>query len=242
MVTDKEQCNRRPFPSGLLLILVLAVWGWAGLGWAGQQPAAGSKDQKAHPAVKATKAKSPANPAPKPGAASAAKAAVPAKKVVKPAAPAQRAARRTQAPKPKETKAKEPVPTPSSQKETAELTGGSRRDPFKLPVYAPPTPGQAGEGELVTGPLPPGKRGLLISQLRLEGIVRLDTSSQMIAVVTNFTKRAYFVRENDAVYNGVVSKITPDSVSFRENYLDPNGRVATREVVRRLGPAPGEGR
>jgi len=37
----------------------------------------------------------------------------------------------------------------------------------------------------------------------------------------------------------VVSKITPDSVIFRENTLDQNGKVVTREVVKRLGQGPG---
>jgi type II secretory pathway component PulC len=90
--------------------------------------------------------------------------------------------------------------------------------------------------------LPTGKRGLLIGQLRLEGIVRLDTTNAMIAVVDNNSNRAYFLRENDAVYNGIVSKITPDSVIFKENALDQNGRLVVREVVKRLSPGPGEGR
>jgi hypothetical protein len=92
------------------------------------------------------------------------------------------------------------------------------------------------------GPLPPGTRGLVIGQLRLGGIVRQDATNTMLAVVTNYTNRAYFLRENDVVFNGVVSKITPDAVFFRENYLDPNGRVQTREVVKRLSPASGEGK
>jgi hypothetical protein len=111
-----------------------------------------------------------------------------------------------------------------------------RRDPFKLP--SPPVPGQAGPEE-VTGPLPTGKRGVLVSRLRLEGIVRLDTTNTLIAVVDTSANRAYFLRENDQLYDGVVSKITPDSVSFRQNVLDPNGRVTVREVVRRLGQGPG---
>jgi len=111
-----------------------------------------------------------------------------------------------------------------------------RRDPFKLP--GPPVAGGAG-GEQIVGPLPPGTRGLLISQLKIEGIVRLDTTSTMIAVVDNSSNRAYFLRENDAVYNGVVSKITPDSVVFRENALDANGNMVVREVVKRLGQGPG---
>jgi len=64
----------------------------------------------------------------------------------------------------------------------------------------------------------------------------------MIAVVDDNRNRAYFLREKDAVYNGFVSKITPDSVIFTENMLDQEGRVKTREVVKRLGTGPGEGR
>jgi hypothetical protein len=82
----------------------------------------------------------------------------------------------------------------------------------------------------------------VISGLRLEGIVRQEPASAMIAVVTNYTKRAYFLRVNDAVYNGVVSKITPEAVYFKENTLDSRGRVATHEVEIKLGSAPGEGR
>ena len=92
------------------------------------------------------------------------------------------------------------------------------------------------------GGLPTGKRGLLISHLVLQGVVREQTSNKMIAVVTNETKVARFLYENDSLYNGVVSKITPDAVYFKENVLDGNGRVTTREVVKRLSPAPGEGR
>jgi hypothetical protein len=111
-----------------------------------------------------------------------------------------------------------------------------KRDPFKLPP--PPVPGRE-ETQQITGPLPPGARGLVISQLWVEGIVRLDTTNTMIAVVDNNRNRAYFLRENDAVYNGVVSKITPDSVIFRENALDKNGQVQVHEVVKRLGQGPG---
>ena len=83
---------------------------------------------------------------------------------------------------------------------------------------------------------------MLIGQLKLEGVVREQTANKMIAVVINDTKRAYFLTENESVYNGVVSKITPDSVSFTENVLDSEGRVTTREVVKKLNPASGEGR
>jgi hypothetical protein len=140
------------------------------------------------------------------------------------------AAKRTTA---KPTEGGPPIPTAGG---VPEIVG--RRDPFKLPPA--PIPGQAGAEEMgVTGPLPAGKRGLLVSRLRLEGVVRLDTTNTLIAVVDTSANRAYFLRENDQLYDGVVSKITPDSVSFKQNILDPNGRVTVREVVRRLGQGPG---
>ncbi len=130
---------------------------------------------------------------------------------------------------------KQPVPTPKPS-----LPVYAKRDPFKPP--APPNPLGAPGAPEGMGPLPPGVRGLVINQLQLEGIVRQDLSNTMIAVVINYTKRAYFLRENDAVFNGVVGKITPDAVYFKENYVDTNGRVSSREVVKRMTPVPGEGR
>jgi hypothetical protein len=145
--------------------------------------------------------------------------------------------------KPAAKKAKKPAPAPA-EKKPGEITPQApkappivgRRDPFKLP--GPPAQTAEG-GEIPLGNLPPGTRGLVISRLRLEGIVRLDTTNTLIAVVDTNANRAYFLRENDAVYNGVVAKITPDSVTFRENTLDSAGKVGTREVVLRLTQGPG---
>ncbi|MGD0224725.1 MAG: hypothetical protein ABSF71_20540 [Terriglobia bacterium] len=142
-----------------------------------------------------------------------------------------------------------PAKTPAQRKgttanaQTSQMAEG-KRDPFKLPPEPVANKGNPGN-VLDSGPggvLPPGTRGLLIGQLKLEGVVREQTANKMIAVVINDTKRAYFLTENESVYNGVVSKITPDSVYFTENVLDSEGRVTTREVVKRLNPAPGEGR
>jgi hypothetical protein len=113
-----------------------------------------------------------------------------------------------------------------------------RRDPFK--AWVAPIP----PNRLVPEPgaLLAGTRGLVISGLRLEGVVREEAGNAMIAVVTNYTKLAYFLRVNDTVFNGVVSKITMDAVYFKENTLDSRGRVTTHEVEIKLGSAPGEGR
>ncbi len=142
--------------------------------------------------------------------------------------------------KPAKVSAQRKSTTESSESST--LAAG-KRDPFKLPEAAG---GKGGAENILEsaagGVLPPGVRGLLISQLTFKGWVREQTANKLIAVVTNETKRAYFLTENESVYNGVVSKITPDAVYFKENVLDSDGRVTTREVVKRLGSAPGEGR
>ena len=108
-----------------------------------------------------------------------------------------------------------------------------KRDPFKLP----PSPRKGGDRGAPEGPLPPGARGLVIGQLRLKGILREDVDHTMIAVVTNGTNLAYFLRVHEEVYNGVVTRITPDAVYFREKSSGAGRRDAPREVVLKLGSA-----
>ncbi len=129
--------------------------------------------------------------------------------------------------------------TPSSSTNSSSWVG--KRDPFKLPEIETGS-GHAESEAMSGGPLPAGERGLVISRLSLEGTVRDIPENKMLAVVSNETKRAYFLRENQSVYDGVVSKITMDSVTFTENVLDAEGHVTTREVVKRLNSASGEGR
>ncbi len=133
----------------------------------------------------------------------------------------------------------------NSASSTGSSLGAGKRDPFKVPEYETGG-GHGGESDTLNGvpggSLPPGERGLVISQVILEGVVREIPENKMIAVVTNETKRAYFLHENQSVYNGVVSKITMDSIYFTENVLDAEGRVTTREVVKRVNTASGEGR
>ncbi len=221
MLNDGAHPTPKKTPGSLLLLVVLVAWSWFrfGLLLAGpaQNDAADPQAapvQKTEPSAKKGTAATPPSPA--------AEKEKPGKKKTTKPAPAQKTASEQPAPKTKQ----EPL-----------LVG--HRDPFKIPQ-----PGRLGEGiEEIKGPLPPGTRGLIIGQLRLEGIVRQDLTNTMIAVVVpSNVNRAYFLREKDAVFNGVVSKITPDAIYFAENYLDPFGQVQTREVVKRLGSAPGEGR
>ncbi|HEX4603586.1 MAG TPA: hypothetical protein VH724_06305, partial [Candidatus Angelobacter sp.] len=106
-----------------------------------------------------------------------------------------------------------------------------RRDPFVSPIVA--------KGDGFNRPSPNctnGKRCLVIPELVLQGTVK-DTSGKMMAVVANSSKRTYFLRENDQVFQGSVEKITSDSIIFREYVKDPLGRETAREVVKKLVPA-----
>lgn len=77
-----------------------------------------------------------------------------------------------------------------------------------------------------------GKRCLVIDQVELKGVVK--TVNGMIAMVENPSKKAYFLRVNDPVFNGYVVKITGDSVIFKETSTDNQGRTQTRDVVKRV--------
>lgn len=105
-------------------------------------------------------------------------------------------------------------------------TGGKRRDPFHTLIVR-----QKKEEAPVR--LPPGQKGLVIGQLQVQGIVR-GINNEWIAIVDNKTKRAYFLHQGDEIYNGVVTKITEDSIAFEERVTDTFGRTRTREVVKQL--------
>jgi hypothetical protein len=126
-------------------------------------------------------------------------------------------------PKVKEAMVKTEAPAPEP-KAVINVTG--RRDPFTSPVTRALAINQ-GPG------CSSGKRCLAVDQMILRGIVR--SPNGMIAVVENGAKRAYFLRENDPIWHGVVEKISGDSVTFREETIDSKtGKTATHEVVKRV--------
>ncbi len=108
----------------------------------------------------------------------------------------------------------------------------SKRDPFR-PLVAEKQTGNA----LPTN-LPPGKAGLLIGSVRVDGTVRAP--SGMLAVVSNPQQRVYFIREGDRLYDGQVERIGLDGVVFRQSSKDAFGRPVERLVTKRLYPSAGE--
>ncbi len=98
-----------------------------------------------------------------------------------------------------------------------------KRDPFISPVV-----NHAGGSGCSTG-----KKCLEIGAINLRGVVHSDAAG-FIAVVTNSLNKAYFLRENDPVFDGYVVKITGDSIIFKETMQDRLGKSFTREVVKKI--------
>ena len=86
--------------------------------------------------------------------------------------------------------------------------------------------------------LPPGKAGLVIATVRVDGAVR--SGSSMIAVVSNPEQSVYFIREGDKLYDGDVEKIGLDGVTFKENSKDAFGKPVERMVTKRIYASAGE--
>jgi hypothetical protein len=178
---------------------------------------------KAAPEPKAPAAKAPENkvvagkttPAPKTAAAAPkteAKAAPASAKTITASASSPAPAKPAESAKAKEEK-------PKVEEKKWAMNG--KRDPFFSPVVQ-----QGGSG------CSTGKKCLEINNINLRGVVKSDNG--FIAVVTNNIGKAYFLRENDPVFNGYVVRITGDSVVFEETVQDKLGKTSTHEVVKKI--------
>lgn len=164
------------------------------------------------------------------GGNSGGKPAVPAKQDAKPATagkpankPMAKSGSKSSTPAAKTVSEKKPV---ESEQKVA------RRDPFESLV------GRQQAQDALARNLPPGKAGLQVGTLRLDGIVR--SPNGMIAVVANPQNRTYFLREGDQLYDGKVEKISMEGVTFHEEGKDAFGKPVERQVSKRLYSTAGE--
>ncbi|HEX4075268.1 MAG TPA: hypothetical protein VHX49_07705 [Candidatus Acidoferrales bacterium] len=141
------------------------------------------------------------------------KAAAAAKRAAPPAAPAPAAA---------------PAPDASAGSDTIAAVG--KRDPF-VPLVTDKKDSGAEH-------LPPGKAGIVIASVRVDGTVK--SGNGMIAVVSNPDQRVYFIREGDRLYDGDVEKISLDGVTFKEDSKDAFGKPVERIVTKRIYASAGE--
>jgi Tfp pilus assembly protein PilP len=182
----------------------------AGVPAAKQSPKPAATAQSAAVAASPAKSNASSKPSPKTAAVAAKPVSQPAKAVSLPTIAAVKTAGPSKPAKVEEKK---------EEKKWA-MTG--KRDPFFSPVVQ-----QVGGSGCSTG-----KKCLEIGNINVRGVVKSDAG--FIAVVTNNMNKAYFLRENDPVFNGYVVRITGDSVVFQETLQDKLGKPFTREVVKRL--------
>jgi Tfp pilus assembly protein PilP len=148
------------------------------------------------------------------------KASTPAPRV-SPMAP-KVAAKPAPAAKAAEAQAKDEGEPKAEKQDDKKYSMTGKRDPFVSPVV----------NRTMGSGCSTGKKCLDIEQIALHGVVKSDNG--MIAVVTNGLNKAYFLRENDPVFNGYVVKITGDSIVFKQNFQDRLGKPFTKDVVKRI--------
>ena len=160
--------------------------------------------------------------------------------VLSPVAGAQSAPAKNAAHKAKRAASRTPVPTPASAPNSDPAPDAAapmvksdavaaKRDPFQ-PLVSNTKPSH--------GPLPPGKAGLIIGTVHVDGTVK--SPGGMLAVVSNEERRVYFIREGDKLYDGDVEKIGLDGVTFKENSKDAFGKPVERMVTKRIYQSAGE--
>ena len=102
-----------------------------------------------------------------------------------------------------------------------------RRDPFRSLLE--------GFEETEEGPAkarPPGLAGMLVEELRVEGIIEMP--SGILAFVLGRDNVSYIIRPGTMLYNGEVSEIHPNKVVFRQYVNDPGRLKPYDEIVREL--------
>jgi len=159
-------------------------------------------------------------------ASAQAQAKAPASTQAQQAKPVKKPAHKAKAP----TAAPKAAPSANAAAPNPAVVKIAERDPF-VPLVNEHKPGGG-------PPLPPGKAGLVVATIRVDGAVRAPNG--MFAVVTNPDQRVYFLREGDQLYDGDVEKIGLDGVTFKEISRDAFGKSIEKIVTKRIYPSAGE--
>jgi Tfp pilus assembly protein PilP len=99
-----------------------------------------------------------------------------------------------------------------------------RRDPFRSLLIRAENRGGAQR--------PPGIAGIAIDDLQLQGIWK--TRAGYVAQIRGTDNKSYLIRAGDLLYDGEVTRIAPNEVSFRQNLNDPQSVKPFRDVTKQL--------
>jgi len=190
-----------------------------------QAPAPAPAPKSSGPIVNTAKAPAKAKPPAQPASESA-KSGAPAKSAAKSGGPKPAPAAAASAKAAPEKSEKTPAEKPAEEKASV-----AKRDPFDALL-------SKAQSNAAPENLPPGKAGLVVGSLKIDGIV--NGKGGMIAIVSNPQQRTYFLREGDKLYDGSVDHITLEAISFNEVGKDAFGKPLERQVTKRLYPSPGD--
>ena len=99
-----------------------------------------------------------------------------------------------------------------------------RRDPFRSLLVREQNRGGVSR--------PPGIAGIAIDDLVVHGIWK--TRSGYVAQIRATDNKSYLIRAGDLLYDGEVTRVGPNEVSFRQNLNDPQSVKPFREVTKQL--------
>jgi len=99
-----------------------------------------------------------------------------------------------------------------------------RRDPFRSLLVREQSRGGAER--------PPGIAGISIDDLVVHGIWK--TKAGYVAQIRATDNKSYLIRAGDLLYDGEVTRVGPNEVSFRQNLNDPQSVKPFREVTKQL--------
>jgi hypothetical protein len=142
----------------------------------------------------------------------------PAAPVRAPAVPAPAAASAPDAPPPVVAE----DPTLSGRGYTYDPAG--RRDPFRSLLVRP-------ENRSI-GQRPPGIAGISIDDVVVQGIWKTRTG--YVAQIRGTDNKSYLLRGGDVLYDGEVTRVGPNEISFRQNLNDPQSVKPFRDVTKQL--------
>jgi hypothetical protein len=99
-----------------------------------------------------------------------------------------------------------------------------RRDPFRSLLVREQNRGGVQR--------PPGIAGISIDDLVVHGIWK--TKAGYVAQIRATDNKSYLIRAGDLLYDGEVTRVGPNEVSFRQNLNDPQSVKPFREVTKQL--------
>jgi len=99
-----------------------------------------------------------------------------------------------------------------------------RRDPFRSLLVRPE--------QRAAGSRPPGIAGVSVDDIVLQGIWK--TQAGYVAQIRGTDNKSYLLRPGNRLWDGEVTRIGPNEVTFRQNLNDPQSVKPFRDVTKQL--------